>query len=153
MAAVTKSYRRLDRSLRFGFRFDHGVFTLFDRRELEMIPLPSQDTRPFDPAERSGCWIEVQDRGGQTVYRRGLTDPRVRRSEAADDEHGRMVMWVAEHATFSVVVPNAARGADLVIFASSIEKLGTSGPAAEILRVPLREERDPPVQPRTMTNN
>jgi hypothetical protein len=50
-------------------------------------------------------------------------------------------MWVEERGAFSVVVPDLPAGADLVMFGSPTDKPEIPAPAAELLRVPLREER------------
>ena len=63
MATATQSYRRQDRSLRLSFRFERATITLFDRREVEMNALPSNDLERRQPEERSGFAIEVQDHG------------------------------------------------------------------------------------------
>lgn len=142
MATTTQSYRRRDRSLRLNFRFELGELTLFDRLELEMTALPTNDLEPFKPEERSGFWVEVQDQRGRALYRRSMPHPMVRRSEAHADEAGpRTVMWVEERGAFSVVVPNMPGGAELVMFASPTDQPEIPRPAAEILRVPLRERR------------
>ena len=64
MNPSTESYRRRDRSLRLNFRFELGELALVDRREVEMKALPSNDLERRQPEERSGFWIEVQDRHG-----------------------------------------------------------------------------------------
>ena len=83
MNPSTQSYRRRDRSLRLNFRFELGELTLFDRRELEMKPLPSQDLAAFAPNERSGFWIEVQDVRGRALYRRVMPHPMLRQISGA----------------------------------------------------------------------
>jgi hypothetical protein len=145
MATTTQSYRRRDRSLRLSFRFELGEFTLFDRRELEMRALPTNDLEPLKPQERSGFWVEVQDQRGRALYRRSMPHPMIRRSEAHDDETvPRTVMWVEERGAFSVVVPNLSGGAELVMFGSPTDQPEIPQPAAEIMRVPLREHRTQP---------
>ena len=145
MATMTQSYRRHDRSLRLNFRFEFGELTLVDRLELEMAALPANDLTTFKPEERSGFWIEIHDPRGRALYRRSMPHPMVRRSESHDDERGpRTVMWVEERGAFSVVVPNLFGGAELVMFGSPTDQPGMAQPAAEILRMPLREG---PTQP------
>jgi hypothetical protein len=145
MDTMTQSYRRHDRSLRLNFRFELGELTLVDRLELEMTALPTNDLEAFKPEERSGFWIEVQDRQGRALYRRSMPHPMVRRSEGHDDETVlRTVMWVEERGAFSVVVPNLPGGAALVMFGSPTDQPEIPQPAAEILRVPLRDPRTQP---------
>jgi hypothetical protein len=141
---MTQSYRRLDRSLRFSFRFEKQAITLFDRRELEMKPLPTQDLAPFRPEERSGCWVEVQDARGRALYRRVMPHPLLGRSEGAADETPRTVIWVHERGAFSVVVPNLSDGTDLVLFGSPTDRPDIPQPAAELVRVALGGRRTPP---------
>jgi hypothetical protein len=139
---LTQSYRRQGRSLRLNFRFELGEITLFERLGLEMKALPTDDLEPVKPEERSGFWVELQDRRGRPLYRRSLPHPMIRRSEAHGDEPGpRTVIWVEERGAFSVVVPNLPAGAELVMFGSPTDKPEIPAPAAEILRVTLREER------------
>ncbi len=142
---MTQSYRRLDRSLRFSFRFEKQAITLFDRRELEMKPLPTQDLAAFSPGERSGFWVEVQDARRRALYRRVMPHPLLGRSEGTDaDETPRTVIWAHERGAFSVVVPNLSDGADVVLFGSPTDRPDIPQPAMEILRVALRERRTQP---------
>lgn len=141
MVATTQSYRRRDRSLRFSFRFSGERITLSERRPLEMLPVPTQDLTAFAPEERSGFWVEVQDAHGRAVYRRSMPHPLLRRSEGAADENPRTVVWASERGAFAVVVPNPPVGADLVLFGSPVDPPEVPQPAAELLRVPLREDR------------
>ena len=145
MDTMTQSYRRHDRSLRLNFRFELGELTLVDRLELEMTALPTNGLEAFKPEERSGFWIEVQDQHGHARYRRSMPHPMVRRSEVHDDETvPRTVMWAEERGAFSVVVPNLPGGAELVMFGSPTDRPEIPQPAAEILRVPLRDRRTQP---------
>jgi hypothetical protein len=145
ISTTTQSFRRLDRSLRLSFRFAQQEISLFDRRELEMKPLPSQDLAQFAPEERSGFWIEVQDARRRAIYRRAMPHPLLSKSEGrADEEPPRTVIWTRERGAFAVVVPNLRDGADLVLFGSPTDQPDISQPASEILRVSLRERRTPP---------
>lgn len=146
MTTETQSYRRQDRSLRFTFRYEGEQIRLVDRREVDAVTPPSEDLERPKPAERSGFWLELQDREGRVLYRRVIRHPVRANAEVATGDGGfTNEVSVAERGSFSLVVPNLSPAADLALFASPLDRPNVPEPASEIVRVPLR---DRPPRPR-----
>src|SRR5207245_91362 len=74
---------------------------------------------PLPEGERSGFWIEVRGKDGETLYHRALHDPLQEDTEVFGDEPGEGLYRVPnelQQGEFEVLVPDIPGAADVALF-------------------------------------
>lgn len=104
------------RAIRFTFSYRGDELRLVSRETVEMTPMPSD---PVEAAEVGNAFsFELQDGGGEAVYRRTVRAPTRRAVEVRTDDPGRPF---AQHPVerprglVTVVVPELEEARDLVV--------------------------------------
>jgi hypothetical protein len=105
--------------------FERGTYSVVSRTTLTKVLAPS-DALPEGPGPFTGCWFELRAADGTIRYRRVIDDPVLLVSEtaAAAGDAGaapgaqRLVRaaTVPDHRIFSVLVPAARDGDELLLF-------------------------------------
>jgi len=123
-------------------RFAGGHFTLVDRKELRKV-LPPSDELPAGEKPLSGFWYELRSGDGHLRYRRIIDDPVRLVFEGPEDPKTplpatpRRSEGIPAERFFSLLIPAAQQGDQLVLFSSPLQ-LGAQGePATEVTRLDL----------------
>jgi hypothetical protein len=122
-------------------RFADGGFEIVSRTEVTKV-LPPSDELPPD-SQASGFWYELRSASGRLIYRRIIDDPCHIRFEGPADGvaiRGRRAAPVRSEAfpgerTFSLLVPRAGPGDELVLMESPHERERRDEAAAEVARL------------------
>ena len=121
-------------------RFAAGVFSLLDRLPARKV-LPPSDALP-DADALAGFWYEVRAADGSLRYRRVIGDPIRLVFEGPEPDAGpgapasRKEAIPAER-VFTLLIPAALAGDELVLFSSPLEPGAQGEPAAEVARLEL----------------
>jgi len=106
-----------------------------------MKVLPPTVSLPGEKGAVSGSWFEVQSDGGDVVYRRRISSPRMVYTEApTEDEPGvlkREEIAVDEN-VFSILVPAGQDAQSLIFYDSNPDIQKRTEAAIEIGRIGLR---------------
>lgn len=107
--------------------FERGTYSVVSRTVLTKVLAPS-DALPEGPGPFTGCWFELRGADGTIRYRRVIDDPVLLVSETAADAGDagaapgapRLVRaaTVPDRRIFSVLVPAAQDGDELLLFGS-----------------------------------
>jgi hypothetical protein len=129
-------------------QFEGGNFTLLERLELRTI-LPPSDELPDSGRELSGFWYELRDSAGSLLYRRIIESPVTVRfegpatgagGEPPEDAEGataERIESIPERTVFSLLIPAASDGDQLVLFSSPLEEGQQFRAATEVARFDL----------------
>jgi hypothetical protein len=128
---------------RLVIRFKEGAFEVLSRVEVSKV-LPPSDALPPDTYP-SGFWYELRSVNGRLLYRKIIEDPcRIRYEGPAGgvfDGGTAMTLErrevVLSERTFSLLVPRAVPGDQLVLVESPHEQERQDEPAVEVARLTL----------------
>ena len=136
--APTKT--RMQAAERLVIRYSATGFELVSRTPLMKV-LPPTVSLPGEKGAVSGSWFEVQSDGGDVVYRRRISSPRMVYTEApTEDEPGvlkREEIAVDEN-VFSILVPAGTDAKSLIFYDSNPDIQKRTEAAIEIGRIGLR---------------
>jgi hypothetical protein len=123
-------------------RFAGGAFSLVERKEVRKA-IPPSDELPSVEGPLSGFWYELRSAEGQVRYRRIIDDPVRLVFEGPEDPKTPLPAvpqrseGIPAERFFSLIIPAAQQGDQLVLFSSPL-RLGAQGePAAEVARLDL----------------
>ncbi len=124
--------------------FEGGGFALQERVPLRTV-LPPFDGLPNDGLEASGFWYELQDIEGRVHYRRLMGNPLRIAFEGPDPVGGEngapqspvRLEYIPDRHVFSLLIPAASSGDQLVIFSSPLKPGAQNQAAEEVARLDL----------------
>lgn len=120
-------------------RFESGNFQLLARVPLTKV-IPPSDDLPATDRPLSGFWYELQSSAAQVKYRRIVANPIRVHFEGSDLDAStkpKRIEGVPAEMVFSLVIPRASEGDQLVLFSSPLTPGGESQPAQVVARVPF----------------
>ena len=120
-------------------KFEAGSFRLLSRIPLTKA-IPASEELPASDRPLSGFWYELQSGNSQVKYRRIVANPvrvHVEGVEPAEGSSPQRAETMADGTVFSLLVPAAAAGDQLVLFSSPLTPGGESQPARVVARIPL----------------
>src|SRR5512135_1269079 len=133
------------RAIRLTFAYKGQAVRLVSRQPVEMIVPPSEPLQR--PRDQQGCWCELQDAAGQTLFRRVLHGAIRTDVEALSDAPGHPFTRrpvERPQGMFTVLVPDLAEAQDVALWNSppgpeDVAAVARAAPVArEIARFPLR---------------
>jgi hypothetical protein len=123
---------------RLTIRFQEGTFEVVSRTALLKV-LPPSDELPADSIP-SGFWYELRSEKGRLRYRKIIEDPCLIRYEGRAEGAGTTATLerrdiVRSAGTFSLLVPRATAGDQLLLVESPHEPERRNEPAVEVARL------------------
>lgn len=118
-------------------RYDDGNFQVLSRTPI-VKALAASDILPAELGAVSGFWYELQAPDGTVIYRRIIANPLRVTHEGSDVEGASpsLIEHFPASKVFSVIIPRAGDGDQLVLFCSPLEPAVVRAfPAAEVARL------------------
>jgi hypothetical protein len=128
-------------AVRLVFEYDGRQVRLVSRQRVDMQPPPTDPIEGYEGQQ--GFWVEVRDADGRTLHRRVMQDP-IADAEVFSDEPGQSVMRVPvrePRGSFAILVPDSEDADHLALMSSPAVAGVRRGPATELARIPLTEDR------------
>ncbi len=119
---------------RIVLRFQQGSFAVLQLVPLQMVIAPS-DELPAQTGPLSGFWYELRGPKQELRYRRRIANPV--RLVSEDLRAGERHEIIPHDEVFTLLVPRANDGDELVLFSSPLEVKGGRQPALEVARIRL----------------
>jgi hypothetical protein len=145
MADASQTGPRSTHALRLTFHY-RGTDIRLARVERVFARVQAPPTA-LPKGERSGFWIEVRDKEGETLFHRVLHDPLQEDTEVFGDEPGGDLYRVtnqSEEGEFEVLVPDVPGAAHVALFGTprgARMKRGRLAASGELLRHSVEELR------------
>lgn len=129
------------RTLRLTFRYEGSRVSLTDRQVADMISPPSITERPV-VGKSSGFWIELQNKGGQSLFHRVLYRPIPYTVEKhLADGSMKLVADTPGEGEFEVLLPALPDAETVVLYSSPLDLKRSLEPAEEIGRFSLMDNQ------------
>ena len=131
-----------ERALRLTFTYRGDVIDLLDAQRLAMLVPPGDAME--EQGVRSGFWFELRDDAGGLVFRQGMHHPLASDMEVfPEDPAGEIIRQPVQERSgaFTLVIPEAAAAANLVLVASPSEPERRNLAATEVARFDMETLR------------
>jgi hypothetical protein len=127
-------------SLRLTFQYEHEHIELIDKKQFNIIALPSIGIKP-EAGKNSGFWIELCDSDNRVIYYRVLHNPIPYTVESYSPDqkiHIRQVESIK--GKFEILIPDIPEATKILLYSSPLNLERSLEPAREIASFTLQQK-------------